>query len=91
VPGSIPIPLAVRLPLAAAVIVYAARQGRTWLLPAGILLAMPVIWWGSLIILAAAVALRREDIEARFDRLLAEIEVRYHQRLSAQRAATSSS
>ena len=62
-----------------------------WLLPVGILLAMPVIWWGSLVILAAAVALRREVIEARFDRLLAEIEVRYHQRLSAQRAATSSS
>jgi hypothetical protein len=91
VPGSIPIPLVVRLPLAAAVIVYAARKGQAWLLPAGILLAMPVIWWGSLVILAAVVALRREDIEARFDRLLAAIEVRYHQRLTAQRAAASSS
>jgi hypothetical protein len=91
VPGSIPIPLVVRLPVAVALIVYAARNGQAWLLPAGILLAMPVIWWGSLVILAAAVALRREDIEARFDRLLAEIEVRYHQRLVAQRAATSSS
>jgi hypothetical protein len=89
VPGSIPIPLIVRLPVAAAVIFYAARRGRTWLLPVGVLLAMPVIWWGSLIILAAAVALRREDIEARFDRLLAAIEVRYQQRLSAQRATAS--
>jgi hypothetical protein len=90
VPGSIPIPLVVRLPLAA-VIAYAARQGYTWLLPVGVLLAMPVIWWGSLIILAAAVALRREDIEARFDRLLAEVERRHLRRLSAGRAAVSSS
>ena len=71
VPGSIPVPLLVRLPAAAAVIIYAARRGQTWLLPVGVLLAMPVIWWGSLVILAASVALRREEIEARFDRLLA--------------------
>jgi hypothetical protein len=90
VPGSIPIPLVLRLPLAAAVIVYAARKGQAWLLPVGILLAMPVIWWGSLVILAAAVALRREDIEARFDRLLAEVERRHLRRLSAERAAVSS-
>ena len=71
VPGSIPVPLLVRLPVAAAVIFYAARRGQPWLLPVGVLLAMPVIWWGSLVILAASVALRREEIEARFDRLLA--------------------
>jgi hypothetical protein len=57
----------------------------------GILLAMPVIWWGSLAILTAAVALRREDIEVRLDAILAEIETRYQQRLSAQRTAASSS
>ena len=91
VPGSIPIPLLLRLPLAAMVIVYAARTGQAWLLPVGVLLAMPVIWWGSLIILAAAVALRRERIEARFDRFLAGLESRYRQRHSAQRAAASTS
>ncbi len=90
VPGSIPIPLLVRLPVAAAVIIYAARRGQAWLLPVGVLLAMPVIWWGSLVILAAAVALRREEIEARFDRLLAGIEARHRRRLSAQRATASS-
>jgi hypothetical protein len=91
VPGSIPVPLAVRLPLAVAVIVYAAWKGHAWLLPVGVLLAMPVIWWGSLAILTASIALRREDIEARLDGVLATIEARYHQRLSAQRAAASSS
>lgn len=89
VPGSVPIPLLLRLPIAAAVIMYAARSGQRWLLPVGVLLAMPVIWWGSLAILTASVALRRDDIEARLDGLLASIETRYHRRLSAQRTAAS--
>jgi len=60
---SLPIPLWARLPAAAAVIVYAARTERRWLLPVGVLLAMPVIWWGSVAILAASVALRRRALE----------------------------
>ena len=87
VPGSVPIALAVRLPLAAAVIVYAARKGQRWLLPVGVLLAMPVIWWGSLAILAACVALRRNDIEERIDSVLLELEDRYDRRLAADRLA----
>ncbi len=63
VPGSVPIPLVARLPLAAAVIVFAAWRGEKWLLPVGVLLAMPVIWWGSLALLTASVALRRDEIE----------------------------
>jgi hypothetical protein len=91
VPGSIPVPLMIRVPFAMLVIVYAARKGERWLLPLGVLLAMPVIWWGSLAILTASVALKRDDIEDRLDQLLAVIEARYHQRLTAQRAAASSS
>ncbi len=60
---SLPIPLWARLPAAAAVIVYAARTDRRWLLPFGVLLALPIIWWGSFAILAASVALRRHEIE----------------------------
>lgn len=89
VPGSVPIPLLARLPLAVAIVFYAALTGRGWLLPFGVLLAMPVIWWGSLAILTASAALKRDAIEARFDGLLVMIETRYHQRLSAQRAAAS--
>jgi len=91
VPGSVPIPLVARLPFAAAIVAYAALTGRRWLLPVGVLLAMPVIWWGSLAILTATAALKRADIEMRFDTLLASIETRYHRRLSAQRAAASTS
>jgi hypothetical protein len=90
VPGSVPIPLMARLPLAAIVIAYAAWKGQRWLLPIGVLLAMPVIWWGSLALLVACVTLKRDEIEARIESLLVEVEDRYHQRLAAQRAALSS-
>lgn len=90
VPGSIPVPLILRLPVAIAVIVFAAWRGWRWLLPIGVLLAMPVIWWGSLALLTACVALKREEIEARFDALLVTVEDRYHARVAAQRAAALS-
>jgi hypothetical protein len=90
VPGSIPVPLALRLPVAALVIVHAARSGQRWLLPVGVLLAMPVVWWGSLAILTAAVALRREAIEARLDQLLVAVEDWYGARLATRQAASSS-
>lgn len=90
VPGSVPIPLVLRLPIAAVVISYAAWKGHRWLLPIGVLLAMPVIWWGSLALLTACVALKRELIEDRIEALVAAIEDRYHRRLAAQEAAASS-
>jgi hypothetical protein len=90
VPGSVPIPLMMRLPFAVLVMVIAARTDRAWLLPVGILLAMPVIWWGSLAILAGSVALKRDELEDRIDRLLADLESRYEQRLSARRTVAPS-
>ena len=90
VAGSVPIPLLARLPFAIAVIVFAAWRGQRWLLPIGVLLAMPVIWWGSLALLTACVALKRDEIEHRFDSLLALLEDRYHARVAAQRAAALS-
>jgi hypothetical protein len=73
VPGSVPIPLVLRLPVAAGVIVLAARRDMRWLLPVGVLLAMPVIWWGSLAILVASVAVERDAIEVRFERAVAQL------------------
>ena len=90
VAGSVPIPLIARLPLAVAVIAFAAWRGQRWLLPIGVLLAMPVIWWGSLALLTACVALKRDEIEDRIETALAWIEDRYHQRLAARVAASSS-
>jgi hypothetical protein len=52
--AAIPIPLLIRLPIAVAVIVWAARGDRRWALPIGCFLAMPVLWYGSLTILAAS-------------------------------------
>ncbi len=63
VSGSIPIPFAIRLPVALLVIAWAARRDARWLLPVGVLLAMPVIWPGSLALLAGSVALGRTDLE----------------------------
>jgi hypothetical protein len=64
VPGSVPIPLLLRAPVALVIIVWAALRGWRWLLPVGVLLAMPVIWWGSLSLLVASVALERDRVEA---------------------------
>jgi hypothetical protein len=89
VPGSVPVPLLVRLPLAVGVIVYAAWRGERWLLPVGMLLAMPVVWWGSMALLTASVALKRDELEARIEAVLVIIEDRYEQRITARSAASS--
>ena len=89
VAGSVPIPLVLRVPFALALIAVAARRDEKWLLPMGVLLLMPVIWWGSLALLTASVALKRDAIEAQLDMLLQLASGRY-QRLVAARAATPS-
>ena len=89
VPGSVPIPLVLRLPIAIAVIGVAAIKGQRWLLPIGVLLAMPVIWWGSLAILTACVALKRDEIEDRIETMLAWLEERYERRLASEPTAVS--
>ncbi len=91
VPGSVPIPLIVRLPFAVGLIIFAAWRDMRWLLPIGVLLVMPVIWWGSLALLTASVALKRDDIEERFDTLLVFAFGHYHRWVGARATATSSS
>ncbi|HYI22172.1 MAG TPA: glycosyltransferase family 87 protein [Candidatus Limnocylindrales bacterium] len=71
--GSIGISIWVRLPIAALVIVFAARTDRRWLVPVGCWLAMPVLWWGSLSMLIAVVALERRRIEAWLVAALAKV------------------
>jgi len=54
-PNTIPLgPLAVRLPLAAALAWWAGRTGRAWLVPVACFLAAPVVWLQSTAILTAA-------------------------------------
>ena len=90
VEGAVPIPLLARLPFALAIIAVAAWRDMRWLLPIGVLLAMPVIWWGSLALLTASVALKRDDIEDGFETLLLWLNSRYRERVAASGAAASS-
>jgi hypothetical protein len=55
----LPIPLLVRLPVAAVVAVYAARSDRPWLLPVAAALALPLLWVHGLAILVAITPLYR--------------------------------
>ena len=50
-------PLLVRLPIAALVVVWGARTNRPWVLPIAALVALPVIWYGSLAILVGVIPL----------------------------------
>jgi hypothetical protein len=55
----IPIPLLLRLPTAAAVVIWGARTGRPWTVPFAATLAMPVLWPVSFATLAAIPAINR--------------------------------
>ena len=46
-------PLVLRLPFALALVVWGARSDRPWVLPLGMVLASPVLWLGTLCMLAA--------------------------------------
>jgi hypothetical protein len=52
----IPIQLLVRLPAAAALVIWGARTNRPWTLPTASMLALPVLWLVGLAILTAAFA-----------------------------------
>ena len=67
--GSIPIPLLVRLPVAAILLVWGARTNRRWVVPVACLLALPVIWYGSLAMLVGVVPLIRPALAARWPSL----------------------
>jgi len=63
-PGALAIPLIVRLPIAAALAVYAGHTNRKWLMPVVALISMPVLWGGSVSVLIGCVAIERERIES---------------------------
>ena len=55
------IPLALRLPAALALSVYAGHSGKRWLLAPAAMLSMADIWWSGLVWLIAIPRLRRHD------------------------------
>lgn len=56
-PNVIPIPIVYRLPIAVAVVWYAARTDRRWLVPVAVTLAIPLLWFAALSILVACIPL----------------------------------
>lgn len=56
----LPIPIWIRLPAAAALIVWGARSDRAWTVPVGAMLAMPVLWLNVFAMLVAVLPLRAE-------------------------------
>ena len=73
----IPLPLLIRLPVALALVVVAARWDRAWLLPIGVMLALPNVWTSSLALLAAAPALwlaQRQSAEPESEKRVPEAE-----------------
>jgi hypothetical protein len=51
------LPLAVRLPIALVVVGVAGWKNWSWLLPIGVMLALPNVWTSSLALLAGSAAL----------------------------------
>ena len=67
--GSIPIPLLVRLPIAVVILVWGARTDRRWVVPVACLLALPVVWYGSLALLVGVIPLIQPQLAARWPAL----------------------
>jgi hypothetical protein len=55
----LPVPLTFRLPVALALVVWGARNDRSWTVPVAATLSMPVLWPGALAVLVAVVPLLR--------------------------------
>jgi hypothetical protein len=53
----LPVPLLVRLPVAAALIAWGARTDRAWVLPVGVCLSHPTVWLNTPTILVALIPL----------------------------------
>jgi hypothetical protein len=64
-PNLIAIPLAVRLPFSAALVIVAARLDRPWILAPAVVLALPLLWLHGLAVLVAITPLLRLERAAR--------------------------
>lgn len=63
--AAIPIPLLVRGPIGAALIVWGARRNQRWTVPVGAMLALPALWYGSLSMLLAVIPLTTREERGR--------------------------
>jgi hypothetical protein len=67
--GSIPVPLIARLPVSVILLVWGARTDRRWVVPVACMLALPVIWYGSLAMLVGVIPLIRPALAERWPAL----------------------
>jgi hypothetical protein len=51
-----------RLPIAAAVVIWGARTDRPWAVPVAATIAMPVVWVATLSVLTAVLAMGRSEL-----------------------------
>jgi hypothetical protein len=58
----IPVPLLLRLPLAAVLVVWGARTDRAWVVPVAAAFSMPVLWFTAFATLAALPAVARPQL-----------------------------
>jgi hypothetical protein len=61
----IEIPLLIRLPAAALLVIWGARTNRKWTVPASAALAMPVLWIAAFSVIVAVLALDRPELQPR--------------------------
>ena len=59
------IPLLLRLPAAAALVIWGARTNRKWTVPVGAAFAMPVLWISAFSVAAAVFAVDRPELAER--------------------------
>jgi hypothetical protein len=88
-PTALPIPLALRILPAAALVVWGARTNRPWTVPAAAMLALPVLWVGSATMLLALLARpgTRHGVERRgHQRVVTYVGPERRARLTAQAA-----
>jgi hypothetical protein len=53
------LPLLIRVPVAALLVIWGARTDRRWVVPVAAMVALPVIWPGSLVMLLGVLPLLR--------------------------------
>jgi len=61
----LPIPLLLRLPAAALLVIWGARTNRKWTVPVAAAVAMPVLWISALSVVAAVFAVDRPELAER--------------------------
>jgi hypothetical protein len=61
----IAIPLLLRLPVAAVIVIWGALTNRKWTVPLSAALAMPVLWIAAFSVLAAIPAINRPELESK--------------------------